>query len=84
MANTNYNLPPIFGIPNELYTPDRRTFGGEIYESDFSTEFGSDTRYSGYAERILKCWVFDRDRQKDYEGLQRRLARKKKLEAEDV
>lgn len=84
MKNTNYNLPPIFGIPNELYTPDRRTFGGEIYESDFSTELGSGTRYFGYAKRILKCWDFDRERQKDYEKLQRRLTYKEETEAEDV
>ena len=84
MANARYNLPPIFGIPNELYTPDRSKFGGEIYESDFSTEFGSDTRHSGYAERILNCWAFDRERKNDYEALQRRLAHKKKMEAENV
>lgn len=84
MANTNYNLPPIFGIPNELYTPDRRTFGGEINESDFSTEPASDTRYSSHAERILKSWAFDRDLQENYEELQSKLARQKKLEAEDV
>ena len=84
MANTNYNLPPIFGIPNELYTPDRRTFGGEIYGSDFSTEYPTDPRNPNHAERIAQCWAFDRARQKDYEGLQRRLAHKKKLEAENV
>lgn len=84
MANTNYNLPPIFGIPNELYTPDRRTFGGEIHESDFSASYEYNTKESSIARRIMSDWAFEHACQKNYEGLQRRLARKKETEAEDV
>lgn len=84
MVNTNYNLPPIFGIPNEVYIPDRRTFGGKIYEGDFSTEYGNGLTGNNIPNRIASGWVFDRECRKDSEGLQRRIAHKKAMESQEA
>lgn len=80
----HYNLPPIFGIPNEVYIPDRRTFGGEIYEEDFSTEYGNGLTGNNIPNRIVSGWTFDRERRKDFEGLQRRIAHKKAMESQEA
>lgn len=55
---------------------DHSTFGGEIYFSDFNTEYrDNDQKESSIAKRIMSDWNFDqqckknaenRDRQKNY------------------
>ena len=80
----HYNLPPIFGIPNKVYVPDRRTFGGEIYEVDFSTGYGNGLINNNVPERIISGWKFDRERRKDFEGLQRRIAHKRAMESQEA
>lgn len=80
----HYSLPLIFDIPNEVYIPDRRTFGGEIYEKDFSTEYGNGLIGNNIPNRIVGGWVFDRECRKDSEGLQRRIAHKKAMESQEA
>lgn len=48
----NYYIPSNYA--------DHSTFGGEIYFSDFNTEYrGNDQKESSIAKRIMSDWKFD-------------------------